>query len=407
MGFVRFKGMSNMLSKIFLILFICFSALGLEIRLSDTYHKLYIDKEFEDKQANFVPSFSFVKWNGENTITFKYRGDYNSTFFEKTKNHILSKDENRNIGFKITRNNKKDGFKFILILYEKPKTNEFFYDIEGWEEFHWWYQPTLENEYKMYPRGNKTLEEFLTKHSRPDNVVGSYAVYHKTKRWHRVGGVNYGCGKFMHVFRPRVYDSDGRNTYATIEIVKWQYKVTVPQNIIDNAVYPLYINDTFGYGQGASTTDPGGGIVIASGSDSPASNGTATSIDVYSSNSTSTTDVKVGLYDDSSGPNNLVSPGENETTDVGTWSDSWKSFTSASITVSSATTYWIGVSRSAGFTLYYDVNGGTNRYYDNVTYASAWNDPFDNNGSSGAEYSFRCTYTPSASGPKKGAVVGC
>ena len=56
------------------------------------------------------------------------------------------------------------GFKIDILLNEKPNTNRFCYQIEGYEDYDFFYQPAL------------TQEEIDDGAERPENIIGSYAV---------------------------------------------------------------------------------------------------------------------------------------------------------------------------------------------------------------------------------------
>lgn len=75
------------------------------------------------------------------------------------------------------------GFEIEIVLDEAPARNVFEFDIEGADELDFFYQPPL------------TDEEVADGAVRPENVVGSYAVYHKSKANYRVGDTNYATGK--------------------------------------------------------------------------------------------------------------------------------------------------------------------------------------------------------------------
>lgn len=126
-------------------------------------------------------------------------------------------------------------FDIDFTLDTKPDTNVFEYKIEGAEEFDFFYQPEL------------TQEEIDEGAERPDNVVGSYAVYHKTKANHRVGSTNYAVGKIMHIYRPKVIDANGAEVWAELNYDNGTLSVTVPQKSLDEAVYPVRVDPTFGY----------------------------------------------------------------------------------------------------------------------------------------------------------------
>src|SRR3990167_2244706 len=89
------------------------------------------------------------------------------------------------------------GFEIEVILKEKPDTNVFDFTIDGAENLDFFYQSAL------------TQAEIDEGASRPENVVGSYAMYHKTKANHRVGSINYAVGKFAHIYRPKAIDANG------------------------------------------------------------------------------------------------------------------------------------------------------------------------------------------------------
>lgn len=198
------------------------------------------------------------------------------------------------------------GFKVDIILNERPDTNRFCYDIEGAENYDFFYQPPL------------TEEEIAEGASRPDHIVGSYAVYHKQLKNHRLGGENYATGKVMHIPRPQVWELD--NEEATKEWAELSYTdeeglcVTVRQEFLDKATYPVRVDPTFGY-----TTIGGNGIVIANSSnDTSAMNGYATSLSANGvlmsihaafahGASTSTIDLYTALFDE-----NSVTTGEHD-----------------------------------------------------------------------------------------------
>ena len=81
------------------------------------------------------------------------------------------------------------GFEIEVYFPERPASNVFRFAIEGAEELDFFYQPEL------------TPEELAQDAVRPENVVGSYAVYHKTEANHRVGDTNYATGKAFHIYR--------------------------------------------------------------------------------------------------------------------------------------------------------------------------------------------------------------
>jgi hypothetical protein len=102
----------------------------------------------------------------------------------------------------------------------------------------------------------------------------------------------------------------------------------------------------------------------------PTQTGTITAVELYSSNSTSTLDIKIGIYNDngSNTPTTLVGS-EAVFTDVGTWSASWKLF-STSFAVTAGTTYWVATLASASVMTYYHGTLANSRWYQIRSYAS-------------------------------------
>ena len=94
----------------------------------------------------------------------------------------------------------------------------------------------------VYPPGGGIICD-----ERPLDVDGSIVVYHKTKHDHIVGYKNYRIGKVLHIPRPKAIDKDGNWVWCDIRAKDGVYTRTIPQSFLDSAVYPIIINDTFGY----------------------------------------------------------------------------------------------------------------------------------------------------------------
>jgi len=203
---------------------------------------------------------------------------------------------------KIEMYRENDTFEIDIILNEKPSTNIFTYKIQT-EGLDFWYQPPL------------TEEEIAAGHTRPEIVVGSYAVYHKTgKHNYYINGreKNYKTGKFCHIYRPQAFDSNGNAVWCdlNIDVETGTMTITVPQDFLDSAIYPVRVDPTIG------NTDIGGStyyfaqnyhnyflfISQANAEYVPAAGGTLESISAYTWTSnnpswpTSQDLFKVGVY---------------------------------------------------------------------------------------------------------------
>ena len=94
--------------------------------------------------------------------------------------------------------------------------------------------------------------------SRPESVVGSYAVYYsKSGDYSAMGGKTYKSGKAFHIYRPELIDDAGNKIYADINIENGYLTINFSniQDWLSGAKYPVVIDPTFGYTDvGLSTT---------------------------------------------------------------------------------------------------------------------------------------------------------
>ena len=79
---------------------------------------------------------------------------------------------------------------------------------------------------------------------RPLNVEGSYAFYHVSKKNNQ-----YMTGKAFHLFRPIVEDALGVKAWCSLYINPeiTELTITIPQQFLDEATYPLTLDPDFGY----------------------------------------------------------------------------------------------------------------------------------------------------------------
>ncbi|MGE5041461.1 MAG: Hint domain-containing protein [Candidatus Levyibacteriota bacterium] len=165
-----------------------------------------------------------------------------------------------------------DKFEFDIVLHQKPETNIFTYNIDT-EGLDFLYQPPLTEEEK---------DQGLY---RPENVVGSYAVYKsgsKSLYASQEEAQKYQTGKVFHIYRPKIIDSKGNWTWGVLDIDKnkSQLSIAIDQKWLDTASYPVTVDPTFGYTtQGASTIDVGN--TIRGSHFTIGENGTLTSIAAF------------------------------------------------------------------------------------------------------------------------------
>ncbi len=295
------------------------------------------------------------------------------------------------------------GYKYIWYLNEKPATNKVEFEIET-SGLDFFYQPPLNEEEN--PEADSCTETQCFKDGqviaeRPENIVGSYAVYHSTK-----GGMNdtygkdYKAGKAFHIYRPHLFDANGLEAWGNLHIENGIYSVEIPQDFLDKAVYPIKSNDTFGY------TTLGSGTTFAQTIDrtlariaNPGQNGTVTDVRFGAKYASGTQRFIGGLYLDSN--KSLLSPQGNTITINSTTMQFWTSTIASGPSISNQN-YDIAVK----------IDGNSGNYYwayDNVDDDASlveaqfgsgltWENPWSGYALDTIIYSIYATYTPSGGG---------
>lgn len=204
----------------------------------------------DEKQVDFKPRFKLKKWDNEVNFSVGVIEDIGvRSSFTKEGEKIVWTQGNKEAHFypkEISEELNEGGFEFEVILKEKPVSNIVELSIQT-KELDFFYQPFLTEEELLANPGD----------SRPENVEGSYAVYHKEKQgdFSALGGKNYKAGKAFHIYRPKIVDADGKWAWGklSIDVEKERLYIEIPQSILNNGKYPLIVDPTFGYtSQGSS-----------------------------------------------------------------------------------------------------------------------------------------------------------
>ncbi len=322
----------------------------------------------DDKQPDFIPQVKLCRWTDE--VNFSVRLIDNQTGNE-TVTTATDKIKWAKGNLEIEYFDIPGGYKMLPYFKKKPKTNkvEFTMQSKGLDFFR---QPPLTEEYQNGYSEEFKKEIVVTETQvkdlngnvlveRPENVVGSYAVYHQTKGGMNDGaGKDYKVGKAFHIYRPHLIDANGLEAWGNLHIENGIYSVEIPQDFLDNAVYPIKSNDTFGYtsvGATGGTTGTGTchGQVTTSGGV-----GNVTSISVYFTDY-SQTDTQCGIYSVSGSTATRVDPQSSSRTDDHS-ADGWYEHTVSNAPITN-TTYLIGVvgSTREGITRH-DNGVGTNTF---------------------------------------------
>lgn len=193
------------------------------------------------EQDDFIPQMKLKRWSNECNFSvrlidieldipvIKTRGNKIKYIKEKREAHFYNVSKTDEM---------PECYEFEIILKEQPATNVIQMSIET-KGLNFCYQPEL------------TQEEIDEGAFRPENVIGSYAVYHESKQgdYSKQGLQNYMAGKAFHIYRPKMIDSAGKEVWGTLNIADDLLTVEIPQEFLDNAVYPVKhaAGLTFGY----------------------------------------------------------------------------------------------------------------------------------------------------------------
>jgi len=348
----------------------------------------------DSKQPDkFVPQIKICRWgnkDGTNEVNCSIRLNETeigipkiSTLQDKI---IWEKGNIKAYFYELTEG--EGGYEFEIILKEKPLTNriEFTLVDKGVEYF---YQPEL------------TPEEIAQGAFRPENVVGSYAVYASEQKTNWEGGKEYKCGQVGMIFRPKIIDSVGNWTWEerTIDIEKGVMTITIPQDFLNKAVYPIRSKGVdFGYTtQGGSSVIYGADEINAHGDTYTGGAGTGTSMSFYGSGYTASRDIQMALYTNAS-PSVKVTNGSTVTVAITTTNQWWTANFSIGPTIS-ASEYYLTFNRNGDTNLYYNVLGTNGVKYIASTYKTWPNTITWSAYGSVKKFSIYATYTAAGGAP--------
>ena len=276
------------------------------------------------------------KWNDEVSFDIEYDGKHDVHMYDT-----------------------ENGVEYDVLLPEKPKKNVFVYSYNK-KDVVLYYQPAL------------TQEEIDDGAFRPDNVVGSYAVYHATKKDHIIGQTNYMTGKVAHIYRPEAIDANGDRVWCDMVADGGKIRVTVPQDFLDNAVYPVVLDpligsDSIGGSWGSWSTNRYLGKALTT-----TEAGTLTGISAYVWGFNAADAFKgVLVLPTNSYSGSIVTNGVGAALVKGTGDAAWVESTySTSPSLADATEYWFSiVTYGPSFYIAYD-SGGNTEYESDNNYSS-------------------------------------
>lgn len=178
-----------------------------------------ITKYVPNINASFYDDEFFLNFNRKDKIVTDEpaklsNGKVSQTVNNNTDEYYLDADGN---------------FKWDIVWNSKPDKLKLEWDIEHTGGIRFVYQ------------GELTPEEIAEGCLRPENVVGSYAVYcNKANN-------KYKTGKLCHIYRPFVIDANEKKEWCKLEIKNKKLTIDLPEDFMDSAVYPVRLDPTFGY----------------------------------------------------------------------------------------------------------------------------------------------------------------
>src|SRR3990167_1228811 len=322
-----------------------------------------IDVEVGDsKQQDFYPQTKLIRWDNEVNFSIRLKDEdtLNTATVSTDKDKIIWDKGNIKIeSYDFTED--EGGYKLVWYLKQKPLTNKVEFTIQS-KGLDFFYQPKL------------TPEEIAQGASRPENVVGSYAVYHQTK-----GGMNdsagkeYKTGKAFHIYRPHIIDASGAETWGILHIENGIYSVEILQDFLDKAVYPIKSNDTIGYttiGAGANTFIGNAFVVTAltSAGTTAGSSGIMSKFQVAAWDAGANNIIRLAIYTLSGSTYTLLSGSDSGGMTVArttkpTQDSEWTSSSGVSGSIVNGTLYWIAQNNNdSSTTLWVAMDNGYTKY---------------------------------------------
>jgi hypothetical protein len=360
----------------------------------------------DTKQDTFIPQVKLLAW--ENEANFSARlstpekgTDKTATVNEKTStvNWEGDKKSVAMYGFGKDGNHPEGGFELEVFLSEKPASNVLTFTLQH-KNIAAHYQPPLTELVGTEGIATATDTEGFDENGkricqRPENVVGSYAIYHAAPPLNFLGGKEYKAGKICHIYRPKAIDAMGTETWCdlSIDLNAATMTVTIPELFFDSAVFPVAVDPTFGYTTvgGTSVNFNAAGSLCHIGSGlvySPTVNyNRITKFSIYASNDGTAGSVGLAAYDISGGlPVNRVAAALTVTLSSGT--AAWLDTAATAQTLTNGNTYGTCEGAAVHLTCYFDTGTGSQRSAASGNFPNPWS----STGTSAALYSWYATY---------------
>lgn len=344
--------------------------------IKDNY-KDKIEAEFKNKKLKIS------RWDDEVNLELELRDDKKKA--KEVKIYDITEGEG--------------GMEFEVDLLEKPLTNKIEFNLNN-KGLDFFYQPPLNEEMKNDECWTSACTETDCCNShRPENVVGSYAVYAKEKKINLVGGKEYKTGQMGMFYRPRICDSNNQCVWGILNISGNTLSVEIPQDFLNEAAYPIkhaaglnFGYETAGGSYATLAADNMRGSIFAGAA------GTVTGMSAYYAVYGDGKHQKTYLVLDSD--KNLLTNGVSNaytlvTGGGGAWHTSFVFGTNPTIT---AVNYWLGIIGDYNLDIYYNSLAINTGFSDTSNSYTTPANPTDGSFTTTATYSIYATYTASGGG---------
>lgn len=374
-----------------------------------------IDVELGDsKQAAFFPQAKFMRWDNEVNLSLRLVTDEKDGAVTSNKDKVSFKGKDLEAHFyavepdPLTESLEDGGIEIDIRLLSKPKKNEVRFTINskglklekqgpltdeykiGWDEFHQCYIKLVYSTL-VIDENNNTIAY------RPEHIVGSYAVQCIEAKTNFVGRKLYRASKFGHIPKMKMFDALGKWAWAEPNIEGEELVITIPQDFIDSAEYPIAnaAGLVFGYTSvGATTESP---TVACSWvyhtTDKPTSSGILKSLSYYIYKSSGSAIVYPALYADGASTAGAWLAGVyEENGQTYNTTAQWITMTLNYNNIVVNTQYWLSAAMTAGWSERYD--SSTNNDFQYRTGEPWFPNPWSGTagGQPNKKYSFYATY---------------
>lgn len=348
------------------------------------------------KQVDFFPQVKIKKWNNEVNFSMRLITPEKGSAAIASDTILWQGDQKAAEFYPIDpkADLPEGGFEFNIILDRQPATPQIDFSIVS-KDVELIRQPALSEligqdgivtatETEAFDRDGKRI------FSRPPEIVGSYAVYHRAPPKNFINGVNYRSGKIGHIPRPRITESGGKTILGEfrLDIEKNILSVLIDEQFLRDALYPVMIDPTFGYATaGASSAfltfgvcDMGAALRHAAGA-----NERITKFSIYGSG----TSCQMAAYEINTGTG---VPGARLAAGVAIalpGSAAWTDSAAVAQNMSNGTTYGPASSVYTLATIYFDTGSGNQR---SNSLTNTMDNPWQHAGFSAVMYSQYATY---------------